>query len=115
VSVGSATTITATTPAHAAGAVDVVVFNPDAQSGLLQGDSRMSHGADHHLVKPAPITQGTPLSAVQLNATANVPGDSGCTTAACSVVGVGPRQIAVGDVQRPTDSSQLAPWRRQRS
>jgi photosystem II stability/assembly factor-like uncharacterized protein len=32
VAVGSATTITATAPSHAAGAVDVVVTNPDAQS-----------------------------------------------------------------------------------
>jgi hypothetical protein len=35
VSVVNATTITATTPAHAAGAVGVVVTNPDAQSGTL--------------------------------------------------------------------------------
>src|SRR5207245_8591355 len=33
VTVVNATTITATTPSHAAGAVDVVVTNPDAQSG----------------------------------------------------------------------------------
>src|SRR4029077_12347058 len=35
VSVGSSTTITATTPAHAAGAVNVVVTNSDGQSGTL--------------------------------------------------------------------------------
>jgi hypothetical protein len=35
VSVSNSTTITATTPAHAAGAVNVVVTNPDAQSGTL--------------------------------------------------------------------------------
>ena len=35
VSVVSATSITADTPAHAAGAVDVVVTNPDLQSGTL--------------------------------------------------------------------------------
>jgi phosphatidylserine/phosphatidylglycerophosphate/cardiolipin synthase-like enzyme len=35
--VSNATTITATTPAHAAGAVDVVVTNPDNQSGTLTG------------------------------------------------------------------------------
>lgn len=35
VTVGSSTTISATTPAHAAGAVDVLVTNPDAQSGTL--------------------------------------------------------------------------------
>ncbi|HEV8658595.1 MAG TPA: IPT/TIG domain-containing protein [Thermoanaerobaculia bacterium] len=37
VTVVSATTITATAPAHAAGAVDVVVTNPDFQSALLAG------------------------------------------------------------------------------
>ena len=35
VTFGSATTITATTPAHTAGAVDLVVTNPDGQSGTL--------------------------------------------------------------------------------
>jgi len=35
VTVDSATSITATTPAHAAGAVDVVVTNPDTQAGTL--------------------------------------------------------------------------------
>jgi hypothetical protein len=35
VSVGSSTSITATTPAHAAGAVNVVVTNSDGQSGTL--------------------------------------------------------------------------------
>ncbi len=35
--VPSSTSITATTPAHAAGAVDVVVTNPDTKSGTLAG------------------------------------------------------------------------------
>ncbi len=35
VTVASATSITATTPAHAAGSVDVVVRNPDGQTGTL--------------------------------------------------------------------------------
>jgi hypothetical protein len=35
VTVVSATTITATTGAHAAGAVNVVVTNPDTQAGTL--------------------------------------------------------------------------------
>ncbi len=35
VAVGSATTITVTTPAHASGAVDVVVTNPDRQAAAL--------------------------------------------------------------------------------
>ena len=37
VTVVNATTITGTTPSHAAGAVDVVVTNPDAQSGTCTG------------------------------------------------------------------------------
>jgi len=37
VAVASATSITATTPAHAAGSVDVVVTNTDGRSGLLAG------------------------------------------------------------------------------
>jgi phosphatidylserine/phosphatidylglycerophosphate/cardiolipin synthase-like enzyme len=37
VNVTNPTTITATTPAHAAGAVNVVVINPDTQSGTLTG------------------------------------------------------------------------------
>jgi hypothetical protein len=37
VTVVNATTITATTPAHAAGAVNVVVTNPDSQSGTCTG------------------------------------------------------------------------------
>jgi hypothetical protein len=37
VSVGSATSITATTPAHAGGAVNVVVTNTDTQTGTLTG------------------------------------------------------------------------------
>ena len=37
VTVASATTITATTPPHAAGAADVAVTNPDGQSGRLTG------------------------------------------------------------------------------
>jgi hypothetical protein len=35
VTVGSSSSLTATTPAHAAGAVTVVVTNPDGQSGIL--------------------------------------------------------------------------------
>jgi plastocyanin len=37
VSVASATSITATTPAHGAGTADIVVTNPDGQSGRLTG------------------------------------------------------------------------------
>jgi hypothetical protein len=40
----SSTTITATTPAHAAGAVDVVVTNPDTQSGTLANGFQYTDG-----------------------------------------------------------------------
>ena len=44
VSVVSSTSITATTPAHAAGAVNVVVTNPDTQSGTLNSGFTYSSG-----------------------------------------------------------------------
>ena len=37
IAVASATSVTATTPPHAAGAVDIVVTNPDGQNGRLAG------------------------------------------------------------------------------
>ena len=48
VTVVSSTTITATTAAHAAGAVNVVVTNPDAQSGTL------NNGYTYTATNPAP-------------------------------------------------------------
>ncbi len=45
VNVGSGTSITATTPAHGAGTVDVVVTNPDDQSGTLSGGYTYTSGA----------------------------------------------------------------------
>ena len=53
VSVSNSTTITATTAAHAAGAVDVVVTNTDSQSGTL------SQGYTYTTpVNPAPTVSG---------------------------------------------------------
>ena len=45
VTVGSSTSITATTPAHAAGTVDVVVTNTDSQSGTLSGGYTYTSGS----------------------------------------------------------------------
>ena len=52
---------------------------------------------------PAPITYGTPLSASQLNATANVPGTFTYTPAAGTILGSGIQQLAV--MFTPTDSA----------
>ena len=57
VTVVNSTTITATTPAHAAGAVNVVVTNTDAQSGTL------SNGYTY-----TTSTGGGPITFVQVNA-----------------------------------------------
>ena len=50
---------------------------------------------------PAPITYGTPLSAVQLNATASVPGSFVYTPAAGAVLGAGSQTLSV--TFTPTD------------
>jgi hypothetical protein len=52
VNVASSTSITATTPAHTAGAVDVVVRNPDNQAGTLPGGFTYTSGSG----LPAPWT-----------------------------------------------------------
>ncbi len=57
VSVGSASSITCTTPSHAAGAVDVVVTNLDAQTGTLPSGFTYTAGA------PAPtVSAVNPIS-----------------------------------------------------
>jgi plastocyanin len=48
IAIASATSITATTPAHAAGTVDIVVTNPDGQSG------RLSNGFNYEVPVSAP-------------------------------------------------------------
>jgi hypothetical protein len=65
VSVVSAASITATTPAHAEGAVDVVVRNADGQSGQLtngftyQAASRVKLGLWQGTIPPGPSGAGT--------------------------------------------------------
>jgi hypothetical protein len=68
VSVASSTSITATTPAHAAGAVDVVVTNTDSQSGILSGGYTYTSsgggggGINFVQVKSAVATSGSSVS-----------------------------------------------------
>ncbi len=65
VTVISPTSITATTPAHAAGAVNVVVTNPDTQSGTL------ANGFTYTVSNPAPtVTSLTPTSGSTAGGTA---------------------------------------------
>ncbi len=65
VTLASSTSITATTPAHAAGAVNIMVTNTDAQSGSLAGG--YSYAAPH----PAPtVTAITPNSGTTNGGTA---------------------------------------------
>ena len=58
VTVVSATTITATTPAHAAGIVDVVVTNPDAQVGTRTGGFTYGSPATDYLAFGDSLTAG---------------------------------------------------------
>ena len=58
VTVVSSTSITATTPAHAAGAVSVVVTNTDAQTGTLTNGYTYTTGTGG----------GGPIAFVQVNA-----------------------------------------------
>ena len=58
VAIVSPTSITATTPAHAAGAVDVVVANPDGQSGRLAGGFTY----DVPVLAPPAVTAVSPAS-----------------------------------------------------
>lgn len=69
VSVGSSTSITSTTGAHAAGAASVVVTNPDSQSGTLTNGftytSVSSGSADlsiSKLASPSPVSVGATLT-----------------------------------------------------
>jgi hypothetical protein len=58
--VKSSRQIVAETPAHAAGAVDVVVTNPDGQSGKLAGG--FTYAVFTLTVSPNPVTAGGELS-----------------------------------------------------
>jgi hypothetical protein len=75
----NATTITVKTPAHAAGAVDVVVTNPDGQSGTL---------TNGYLYAPAPtVTSVTPFSGVTAGGTSVTIAGAGFQTGATVTFG----------------------------
>ena len=63
VNVTSATEITCNTPPHAAGIVDVVVTNPDSQSGTLAG------GFTYNLAPAPTITSVDPISGISTGGT----------------------------------------------
>src|SRR5262249_57278148 len=67
VTVVSATTITATTPAHAAGTVNVVVTNPDTRSATL------ANGFAHVAANPFSITGMAPTTGSTTGATVITP------------------------------------------
>ncbi len=76
VSVVSATSITATTPAHAAGAVNVVVTNPGSLNGTLTNGFTYTTPAAISFVQVAAATPQTPVSTVTVSFTgAQVAGD----------------------------------------
>jgi hypothetical protein len=66
---GSATSITATTPAHAAGPVNVVVTNPDLQSGTLAGGFTYVAPPTVTAVSPSfgPVAGGTSVTITGTN------------------------------------------------
>jgi hypothetical protein len=96
VTVTSATALTVVTGAHAEGAVNVVVTNPDAQAATVGGAFIYVTLRTPVVtwVTPAVITVGTPLSGTQLNATADVPGTFVYTPASGTVLAVGTHTLS---------------------
>jgi hypothetical protein len=97
VTVVSATSITATTPAHAAGAVNVVVTNPDTQTGTLTNGFTYSTTATIRFVQ---VAAATPQSATQ---TVTVTYPSAQTAGDLNIVVVGWND-STSTVQSVTDS-----------
>ena len=77
VSVSSSTTITATTTAHAAGTVNVVVTNPDSQSGILANGYtyNVATGGTIAYVQGKSVTQKSGTSVAIAYPAAEVAGD----------------------------------------
>ena len=72
----NSTTITATTPAHAAGAVSVTVTNPDAQSGTLSSGFTYATPTEISFVQVAEATPQVPSGTVSVPyAGPQTPGD----------------------------------------
>jgi hypothetical protein len=86
VTVASSTSITATTPAHAAGAVNVVVTNTDGQSGTLTNGYTYSSGTGGGIVNFVQLGSATPQAA---SATATVTYPSAQTAGNLNVLAVG--------------------------
>ena len=101
-------TIRAVTPAHARGAVDVVVTNPAGQAGMLSGGFAYLE-VTPAITWPAPaaITYGVPLSVGQLNATSSVAGTFAYDPPAGTVLPVGVHTLST--VFTPTDMATYAP------
>jgi hypothetical protein len=68
----NSTTITAVTPAHAAGVTDVVVMNPDHRTGTLRLGYSYSSAPTVSSINPnaGPVTGGTPVTITGTNFTA---------------------------------------------
>ncbi|MGA9800313.1 MAG: IPT/TIG domain-containing protein, partial [Terriglobales bacterium] len=86
VTVVSSTSITATTPTHAAGAVNVVVTNTDGQSGTLTNGYTYSSGTGGGIVNFVQLGSATPQAA---SATATVTYPSAQTAGNLNVLAVG--------------------------
>jgi hypothetical protein len=87
VTVSSSTKITATTPAHAAGAVNVVVTNTDGQSGTLSGGYTYTSASGGGI---AFVQAGTgPTSIQALNSAIVVPYPAAQTAGNLNIVAVG--------------------------
>jgi hypothetical protein len=91
VTVVSSTSITATTPAHAAGAVTISVTNTDAQSGSL------TNGYTYTAVNPAPtVTSSTPNTGTTAGGTAiTIKGTGFLTGATVSLGGTAATGVTV--------------------
>ena len=95
--VTNSTTITATTPAHAAGAVNVVVTNPDTQTGTL------TNGFTYNAI-PISFVQAVSATPQSSTATVSVPYTLAQTLGDLNIVVVGWND-ATASVQSVTDSS----------
>jgi photosystem II stability/assembly factor-like uncharacterized protein len=104
VTVVNSTTITAVTPAHNAGAVNVKVTNPDTQYAYRT--PAFTYGKWPSVITwtpPASIPFGTTLGAAQLNATVNgIPGTFVYSPAAGAILTIGTRTLSV--TFTPTDT-----------
>ncbi|MEI6666625.1 MAG: S8 family serine peptidase [Acidobacteriota bacterium] len=107
--VNNAVSISARTPAHAAGIVDVVVTNP--------GSAAATAAAAYTYVvtlpvltwpTPSAMIYGTPLSSTQLNATASVAGTLAYTPSLGTVLGAGAGQT-LSVAFTPTDLAHQLP------